>query len=70
MLSLAPPYRVHAAFAGPAARLPILFPVPWAIRVEDVASARVAIECLMDRPVARLQIVLGPYRRVYVRWTE
>jgi hypothetical protein len=70
VLPLAPPYRVRSRFAGPAADLPIGFPVPWAIRVEDVPSARVAVGCLMGRPVARLELVLGPAGRVYVRWTE
>jgi hypothetical protein len=70
MFPLAPPYCVHASFAGPAAGLPITFPAPWAIRVEDLPSARVAVGCLMDRPVARLELVLGPHGRVYVRWTE
>jgi hypothetical protein len=64
------PCRVHATFAGPAADRPVTFPVTWAIRVEDVPSARVAVGCLMDRPVAHLELVFDPRGGVYVQWTE
>jgi hypothetical protein len=71
MLPLSAPYRVRYQFRGPPLppRLDRL-PVPWAVRIANTRAARVAVDCLRCRDVCRVEILTGPGRIVYVRWTE
>ena len=70
MSPLFAPYRVHSRFGGRRRARRAALPVPWALRIEDVRAARVAVACLKERDVARLEIVCGPDRAVYVRWED
>ena len=70
MFQLFAPYWVHAKFGGRGSARPDRVPVPWAMRVENVTAARVAVDCLKGRDVTRVDIVVGPYGLVYIRWAD
>jgi hypothetical protein len=71
MSSLFAPYRVRYHFRGPAlAPRADRLPVPWAIRIATTRAARVAVDCLKCRDVSGVEILTGPDRLVYVRWTD
>jgi hypothetical protein len=70
MFQLFAPYRVHARFGGCNSFHPDRLPVPWAIRVENVTAARVAVDCLVRRKVSRVDVVTGPSGLVHIRWTD
>jgi hypothetical protein len=70
MSPLVAPYRVHFRSGRSESANPAALPVPWAVRIENTRAARVVIDCLKDRTVSRVEVVVGPYGRVYVRWCD
>jgi hypothetical protein len=71
MPPLSAPYRVRYRFCGPPLTpRPDRLPVPWAIRIASPTSARVAVDCLRRRNVSGVEVLTGPGRLVYVRWTD
>jgi hypothetical protein len=70
MFQVFAPYRVHARFGGRGSPRPDRLPIPWAVRIENVAAARVAVDCLKQREVSRVEVVVGPAGLVYIRWTD
>ena len=70
MLTLLPPYRTPCRYSRRATDRFDGFPIPWAVPVEDVGSARVLIDCLRGAAVSAVEIVVGQDGRVYVRWTD
>jgi hypothetical protein len=45
-------------------------PVRWAVPIKHPRTARVAVDCFRDRGLSRVQPVVGPTGRVYVRWAD
>ena len=70
MLSLFPPYRTRCHYSRRAVPRFDGFPIPWAVPVEDVGSARVLIDCLKGAAVSAVEVVVGREGKVYVRWTD
>ena len=70
MIVLFPPYRTRCRYSRRTVHWFDGFPVPWAVPVEDVRSARVLIDCLKGAAVTAVEIVVDPDGRPYVRWTD
>jgi hypothetical protein len=70
MSPLFAPYHVHSRFGSRRPGTTPALPIPWAVRIENVRAARVAVAWLRERDVSRLEIVCGPDGSVYVRWVD
>jgi hypothetical protein len=70
MSPLFAPYRVYGKFGSHRRGTPAPLPVPWAVRIENVRAARVAVDCLKGRDISRVEIICGPNGAVYVRWQD
>lgn len=70
MSPLQAPYWVYHCAACRRPSHPAAHPVPWAVRIETTRAARVVVDCLKGRDVSRVEVVVGPRGRVYVRWTD
>jgi len=64
------PYRVLRQFARSNRSKPDALPVAWAVRTDTVKSARILGDCLRLGEASRVELVLGPRQRVYVRWED
>ncbi len=64
------PYRVYSKFGRNDGRKPDALPVAWAVRIDTGKTARVLVDCLKLGDVSRVEVVVGPHKRLYVRWAD
>ena len=70
MAPLFPPYRVRWRSSDRAERRSDGLPIPWAVRVMDIAEARDLFDYLEGTGASAVEVALGPDGMVWLRWAD
>ena len=70
MAPLFPPYRTRCRASDPTGPSPDGLPIPWAVRIADIAEARDLLGLLEANGASTVEVALGPDGRVWLRWAD